>query len=185
MVDECEGRFGGDILVREAGQEHAAVQWILDGQTAGSGGIIENGWRGQIHQLNNVGQPNIQLAQTAQIAYENKEFKLSNLVARVQEAQLNINSLAIQGQRINSQGNVSNLVANRWLSWLAITLPFYPSDDFAIRGQWDIGMGAQPAGGFRFERERGNIALDARRRNLIELSELNFQGRMTGTKKAK
>ena len=181
---QFNGRFAGNILVREAGQDHAAVQWILDGQTAGSGGITENGWRGQIHQLNNVGQPNIQLAQTAQIAYENKEFKLSNLVARVQEAQLNINSLAIQGQRINSQGNVSNLVANRWLSWLAITLPFYPSDDFAIRGQWDIGMGAQPAGGFRFERERGNIALDARRRNLIELSELNFQGRMTGTQMA-
>ena len=181
---QFNGRFAGNILVREAGQDHAAVQWILDGQTAGSGGITENGWRGQIHQLNNVGQPNIQLVQTAQIAYENKEFKLSNLVARVQEAQLNINSLAIQGQRINSQGNVSNLVANRWLSWLAITLPFYPSDDFAIRGQWDIGMGAQPAGGFRFERERGNIALDARRRNLIELSELNFQGRMTGTQMA-
>ena len=181
---QFNGRFAGNILVREAAKDHAAVQWILDGQASGSGGITDNGWRGQIHQLNNVGQPNIQLAQSAQIAYENKEFKLSNLVARVQDAQLNINSLAIQGQRINSQGNVSNLVANRWLSWLAITLPFYPSDDFAIRGQWDIAMGAQPAGGFRFERERGNIALDARRRNLIELSELNFQGRMAGTQMA-
>ena len=181
---QFNGRFAGNILVREAAQDHAAVQWILDGQTSGSGGITDDGWRGQIHQLNNVGQPNIQLTQTAQIAYENKEFKLSNVVARVQEAQLNINSFAMQGQRINSQGNVSNLVANRWLSWLAITLPFYPSDDFAIRGQWDIAMGAQPAGGFRFERERGNIALDVRRRNLLELTELNFQGRMAGTQMA-
>jgi len=31
-----------------------------------------------------------------------------------------------------------------------------------------LGMLAQPAGGFLFERERGNIALDVRRRNLIE-----------------
>ena len=181
---QFNGHFAGNILVREAAPEHPVVQWILDGQAAGSGGITDKGWRGQINQLANVGQPNIQLAQPAQIAFEDKEFKINNLIARVQEAQLNLNSLAIQGQRINSKGNVSNLVANRWLSWLAITLPFYPSDDFAVRGQWDIAMGTQPAGGFLFERERGNIALDVRRRNLIELSDLSFQGRMAGTQMA-
>ena len=178
---QFNGNFAGNILVREATADHPVVQWILDGQANGSGSITDDGWRGQVNQLNNVGQPNIQLEQPTQIAYENKEFKINRLIARVQEAQLNLDSLAIQGQRINSKGNVSNLVANRWLSWLAITLPFYPSDDFAVRGQWDIGMGTQPSGGFRFERERGNIALDARRRNLIELSDLNFQGRMAGT----
>lgn len=178
---QFNGRFAGNILVREAAVDHPVVQWILDGQASGSGSITDDGWRGQVNQLNNVGQPNIQLQQPTQIAYEKQEFKITRLIARVQEAQLNLDSLAIQGQRINSKGNVSNLVANRWLSWLAITLPFYPSDDFAVRGQWDIGMGAQPTGGFRFERERGNIALDVRRRNLIELSDLNFQGRMAGT----
>ena len=44
--------------------------------------------------------------------------------------------------------------------------------------------GAQPAAVFGFERERGNIALDVRRRNLFELTELNFQDRMTGTQMA-
>ncbi len=181
---QFNGRFAGQILVREATPEHPVVQWILDGQTNGSGSITDDGWRGQISHLNNVGQPNVQLTQTAQIAYEKKEFKLSNLIARVQEAQLNLNSLNIQGQRIDSKGNVSNLIANRWLSWLAINLPFYPSDDFAVRGQWDFAMGNQPSGGFTFDRERGNIALDQRRRNIIALSDLNLTGRMGGTQMA-
>jgi translocation and assembly module TamB len=182
--------FAGNILVLDGSAatdtavQKAPVQWILDGQVSGAGAVTNDGWRGQIAQLRNVGQPNVQMAQAAAISYEKQEFKLSNFIAKVQDAQLNMDTLSIQGQRINAKGNVSNLVANRWLPWLKITLPFYPSDDFAVKGQWDITMGAQPAGGFNFERERGNVALDVRRKNLIELSNLDFQGRINGTQMA-
>ena len=182
--------FVGDIVVFEgspASKTTAAksvVQWILDGQASGSGSVTADGWRGQVNQLRNIGQPNVQMMQATAVAYEKQEFKLSNFIAKVQEAQLNMDVLSIQGQRINAKGNVSNLIANRWLSWLNIPLPFYPSDDFAVKGQWDIAMGAQPAGGFKFERERGNVALDARRKNIIELSDMDFQGRITGTQMA-
>ena len=182
--------FAGNIVVLEGSAAtkttaaQSAVQWILDGQVSGSGSVTNDGWRGQLNQLRNVGQPNVQMAQAAAVSYEKQEFKLSNFIARVQDAQLNMDLFSIQGQRINAKGNVKNLVANRWLSWLNISLPFYPSDDFAVKGQWDITMGAQPSGGFNFERERGNVALDARRKNIIELSDMDFQGRIAGTQMA-
>ncbi|MBS1174521.1 MAG: tamB [Burkholderiaceae bacterium] len=182
--------FAGNLVVLEGSAAtkttaaQSAVQWILDGQVSGSGSVTNDGWRGQLNQLRNVGQPNVQMAQAASISFEKQEFKLSNFIAKVQDAQLNMDLFSIQGQRINAKGNVKNLVANRWLSWLNVSLPFYPSDDFAIKGQWDITMGAQPSGGFNFERERGNVALDVRRKNIIELSDMDFQGRITGTQMA-
>ena len=182
--------FAGNIVVLDGSAAtkttaaQSAVQWILDGQVSGSGSVTNDGWRGQLNQLRNVGQPNVQMAQAASIGFEKQEFKLSNFIAKVQDAQLNMDLFSIQGQRINAKGNVKNLIANRWLSWLNVSLPFYPSDDFAIKGQWDITMGAQPSGGFNFERERGNVALDMRRKNIIELSDMDFQGRITGTQMA-
>lgn len=183
-IHQFNARFTGTVHVLDGKAGSKPVQWLLDTQTAGNGGITRDGWRGQISQLNNIGQPNIHLAQAVQLAYENKAFSLNNLIANVQDAQLNVRSLTLQGARIDSQGSVNNLVANRWLSWLALNLPFFPSDDFALRGQWDIAMGTSPRGGFRFERERGNVALDERRRNLIELSDLNLQGNINATQMA-
>lgn len=170
---------GQTVYGANGAQVHKApVQWILDGDVVGSGGFKRDAWQGQLTQLNNRGQPNVQLQQPVHLAYESRALQMNDLVAQVQDAQLRVERFSMQGQRIDSRGSVSNLVVQRWLSWLSIPMPFYPSDDFAIKGQWDIVMGSQPAGGFSFERERGDVALDARRKNLIHLSNLDFKGQM-------
>ncbi|TDR33096.1 translocation/assembly module TamB domain-containing protein [Hydromonas duriensis] len=155
-----------------------AVQWILNASAQGSGSLVETGWRGQINQFINQGQPNILLQHPAQVAFEQGELQFKNLDAQVQSARLSVESLNVMGARISSRGRINNLVIPEWLTWLNIKLPFY--SDMSIKGEWDMAMGNSPTGGFRFEREKGDLWLDKRQKNTIALSQLVLDGRMAG-----
>lgn len=156
------------------------VQWILDAQTNGNGHMTDDGWKGAFNQLINRGQPNVTAQQPFQVEWDQGELKLSDLVARVQDAQLNIDTFNMLGARINSRGRVSNLVIPQWLTWLKINLPSNISTDMAIKGQWDLTMGNSPAGGFSFERERGDLWTDKRQKNSIGLSNMSLRGTLAG-----
>ncbi len=189
---QFNGKIQGNVLIREgvaarevtkSGQvlktaAQPPVQWILNATTQGSGHISDAGWHGQISQFNNQGQPNIVLQHPAQVAYEKGELQFKNLDAQVQNAQVSLDSLNILGARINSRGRVSNLVIPEWLTWLNVTLPFYT--DMTIKGDWDMAMGDSPSGGFKFEREKGDLSLDKRQKNTIALSQLVLNGRLSG-----
>ena len=156
------------------------VQWILDAQASGNGQFSDAGWRGQIDGLVNKGQPNVTVQRPIQVAWSKGELKLNNIIAQVQDAQLNIDSLSVLGARINSRGQVSNLVIPQWLSWLNVNLPSNVSTDMTIKGQWDLTMGNAPSGGFSFERERGDVWLDKRQKNSMGLSSMNLKGTLVG-----
>lgn len=153
-----------------------AVHFQFDSKIKGQGAFIDSGWSGKVTQLRNQGLPEVKLKQPIDIAWENKELKLSSVFADVQGAQLSIDKLNILGGRVVSKGNVSQLSLAPWLSWLSIDLPQNTSTDLIVKGAWDVEMGYVPKGHFIFEREQGDIWMDKRQKNGVGLSDLKLNG---------
>jgi translocation and assembly module TamB len=122
-------------------------------------------WDGTVTRLSNKGTPNLNLDAPLTVSYAPNHVVLGATRLSAEGAVLNLKSFALDGGRISSAGQLSNLSVARLLEIRQQMTGGPPpvKTDLVFDGDWDFALGATATGYIQIKRRSGDVSIDAAR----------------------
>ena len=122
-------------------------------------------WDGTVTRLSNKGTPNVNLDAPLTVSYAPNHVVLGATRVSAEGAVLDLKSFALDGGRISSAGQLTNLSVAR-LFEIRQELEGGPpptKTDLVFDGDWNFALGATATGYVQLKRRSGDVSIDAAR----------------------
>jgi translocation and assembly module TamB len=122
-------------------------------------------WDGTVTRLSNKGTPNVNLDAPLTVSYAPNHVVLGATRVSAEGAVLDLKSFALDGGRISSAGQLTNLSVARLLE-IRQELEGGPPPartDLVFDGDWNFALGATATGYVQLKRRSGDVSIDAAR----------------------
>ena len=122
-------------------------------------------WDGAVTRLSNKGTPNVHLDAPLTVSYAPNHVALGATRLSAEGAVLDLKSFALDGGRISSAGQLTNLSVARLLE-IRQELEGGPppaKTDLVFDGDWNFALGATATGYVQLKRRSGDVSIDAAR----------------------
>ncbi|QIE22822.1 translocation/assembly module TamB domain-containing protein [Caballeronia sp. SBC2] len=122
-------------------------------------------WDGTVTRLSNKGTPNVNLDAPLTVSYAPNHVALGATRLSAEGAVLDLKSFALDGGRISSAGQLTNLSVARLLE-IRQELEGGPppaKTDLVFDGDWNFALGATATGYVQLKRRSGDVSIDAAR----------------------
>src|SRR5471032_3506439 len=122
-------------------------------------------WDGTVTRLSNKGTPSVNLEAPLTVSYAPNHVVLGATRLSAEGAVLDLKSFALDGGRISSTGQLSNLSVARLLE-IRQQLEGGPPPartDLVFDGDWNFALGATATGYVQLKRRSGDVSIDAAR----------------------
>jgi translocation and assembly module TamB len=123
-------------------------------------------WDGTVTRLSNKGTPNVNLDAPLSVSYAPDHVVLGATRLSAEGAVLDLKSFALDGHRISSAGQLTNLSVARLLEIHAELLggpPPATRTDLIFDGDWNFALGTTATGHIQLKRRSGDVSIDAAR----------------------
>ncbi len=140
-------------------------------------------WGGTVTRLSNKGTPNVNLDAPLTVSYAPNHVLLGATRVLAEGSVLDLKSFALDGGRISSAGQLTNLSVARLLE-IRQELEGGPpptKTDLVFDGDWNFALGATATGYVQLKRRSGDVSIDAARGvAALDITDITARADFTG-----
>lgn len=154
--------------------------------TRGRGGITEQGgtgWAGTIESLDATGTPSLTLKAPTTLAVAPGKVTLGRTALTFEQAEILVESLALQGGQFRSAGSMQSLRVGRVLELMQMFTGEAPPvrSDLVLDGNWNLTLAERASGFAEVRRREGDLSISTGRTFVtLGLSALQLRSEVRG-----